>query len=172
MARPAKQLFTRRFRRRRLRRYALRWRAAIYVTSRGASPRWWAVGTAWQRLRFTPRNCWCLLTAAARHGKTNPIERRTAERAASQQSWPWRGLGYRHTSKSPETYLGPHSSQFGALADWRNGRICHWAIASCGSRTEIRSRAVRQRKNHIGPPREFRPAKDAVEAAKERCSPP
>ena len=35
--------------------------------------------------------------------------------AASQQSWPWRGLGYIHTSKSPETYLGPHSSQLGRL---------------------------------------------------------
>jgi hypothetical protein len=53
------------------------------------------------------------------------------------------------------------------LADRRKGRICHWALAACGSATEIRSRAVRQRKNHIGPPREFRPAKDAIEAAKE-----
>ena len=137
-------------------------RRAAYAATR-------AVGTAWQRLRFTPRNCWCLLTAAARHGKTYLTERRTAERAASRQ---WRGLGYRHTSESPETLLGATQLTIGVLADWRNGRICHWAIASCGSRTEIRSRAVRQRKNHIGPPREFRPAKDAVEAAKERCSPP
>ena len=83
-------------------------RRAAYAATR-------AVGTAWQRLRFTPRNCWCLLTAAARHGKTNPIERRTAERAASQQSWPWRGLGYRHTSESSGDLLGAISSQLGRL---------------------------------------------------------
>ena len=159
-----------RFRRCRLRRYGAATCAAMYHVARRTQRRgqWAQLGSDFDSRRAIAGAC-------------SQLQRDTGKRILSSagppsgqlaSNPPWRGLGYRHTSESPETLLGATQLTIGALADWRNGRICHWAIASCGGRTEIRSRAVRQRKNHIGPPREFRPAKDAVEAAKERCSPP